>query len=711
MPDPFSTPVKPHPFPLTLRTAFIFSILIALFAGASASFAASDNAQFEQVKVHLLAERQTVQPDSTVLIGLEQKIIPHWHTYWQNPGDSGMATSISWQLPAGASAGPIQWPIPSRHKQGVLTNYGYSDQVILLSAVHVPGNLKPGTDFNIVAKANWLVCEEICIPQQAELGLTLKIAAKAGPANTQIQNTHAALPQDAPWPATVTYGKGKLQLRVASPELIAGKIESALFFPHTWGKLNHGAEQAVHRDGDALVLDLQPGEAPAPAGEPLEGLLVIKEKTGDGILTRGFNLKAEADAATPAGDSNIGLLSALLLALAGGIILNLMPCVFPVLSIKALALIRHGAHADRETRLHGVAYTAGIVLCFLILAGLLLALRSGGAQIGWGYQFQTPGFVLIAAWLMFAIGLSLSGVFEIGTSITNVGGKLTERSGYAGSFFTGMLATVVATPCTAPFMGVAIGYALTQPALPLLAIFVFLGLGLALPFLLLSNWPLLQRCLPKPGLWMERLKQFFAFPMYATAVWLVWVLNQQTSAELQLFALGGMVAIAFAAWIFDSTRSLAGWRRPLGALAALAIIGACLLTGYQVTHDAQAPAVQQTHSGNWEPYSEKRLQELRSEGKPVFLNFTAAWCITCLANERVALSKDNVIAAFKDKGITYLKGDWTNQDAEITKKLAEFGRNGVPLYVYYPADKNAKPVVLPQLLTPEIVLEHIHANH
>jgi thiol:disulfide interchange protein DsbD len=314
---------------------------------------------------------------------------------------------------------------------------------------------------------------------------------------------------------------------------------------------------------------------------------------------------------------------------------------------------------------------------------------------------------------MFAIGLSLSGVFVIGTSVTNAGEKLTERAGYSGSFFTGMLATVVATPCTAPFMGVAIGYALTQPALPLLATFCSLGLGLALPFLLLSNWPLLQRCLPKPGLWMERLKQLFAFPMYATAVWLVWVLSQQAGNEALLFALGGMVAIALAAWLFDNTRPLDDWRRPAASWAALVIVVAMLAISYRALQQTKTPIANAAHGStqNWEPYSAAHLQALRDEGKPVFLNFTAAWCITCLANERIALSKDSVMDAFKQQGITYLKGDWTNQDAAITQKLAEFGRNGVPLYVYYPADKNVKPIVLPQLLTPEIVLEHIRSSH
>lgn len=701
--------------PVLLQRIFAFLLVF----GLAGSGIAADHAATDQVKVSLIAERDTISPGGEMLIGLEQKIIPRWHTYWQNPGDSGMPTSISWQLPVGASAGPILWPVPARHKQGALTNYGYAGQVMLLSTVRAPANAKPGSAFPIVAKANWLVCEEICIPQQAELNLTLKVGKPTGPAHPAIRAARAAVPVDAPWPATVSYAKDKVQLRITSAELANSKLEEVWFYPFKWGKLVHGAPQSLRRDNDALVLDMQPGEAADTSGEALQGLLAITEITGDGKVTRGFNLNASPLASPPTGTANgseLGLLAAILLALAGGIILNLMPCVFPVLSIKALALIRHGVHADSNTRMQGLAYTAGIILSFLVLAALLLALRAGGAQIGWGFQFQTPGFVLAVAWLMFAIGLSLSGVFTLGNSVAGLGETLTEKPGYRGSFFTGVLAAIVATPCTAPFMGAAIAFALSQPALHLISVFTALGLGLALPYLLLSNWPVLQRCLPKPGLWMERLKQAFAFPMYATALWLSWVLVQQAGVDALLVALGGMLVIAFAAWLFGCTRSASTKRRLTATwIASILIAGSCIMAYLQLEVAPAANGYVQ-RSGNassnqWEPYAEARLQALRAEGKPVFLNFTAAWCITCLANERVALSKDNVIAAFKDQDITYLKGDWTNQDATITKKLAEFGRNGVPLYVFYPAGKNSQAIVLPQLLTPDIVLEYIRPSH
>lgn len=388
-------------------------------------------------------------------------------------------------------------------------------------------------------------------------------------------------------------------------------------------------------------------------------------------------------------------LTAVCFALAGGLILNLMPCVFPVLSIKAIALLQHGAHADRNTRTQGWAYTAGVMLTFLGLASLLLLLRTGGREIGWGFQFQSPGFVLALSWLMFAIGLSLSGVFDLGNSITGLGERFTEHRGAMGSFFTGVLAVVVATPCTAPFMGAAVAYALAQPTPQFIGVFAGLGFGLALPYLLLSHWPLLQRLLPKPGAWMEKLKHLFAIPMYLTALWLLWVLTQQTGMKVLPLALGGLVAIALAAILFGRTRLWDSRRRRMATAASLVLV-----TGAGVAAYMQVPAGGIEHK---ESYSEARLQALRDAGTPVFVNLTADWCITCLVNERVALNQPPVQKAFRDMGVAYLVGDWTNEDAAITHKLAEFKRQGVPLYLYYPPHGEAR--ILPQILTPDIVVD------
>jgi thiol:disulfide interchange protein DsbD len=364
-----------------------------------------------------------------------------------------------------------------------------------------------------------------------------------------------------------------------------------------------------------------------------------------------------------------------------------------------------------QTRLQGLAYTVGILASFALLGGVLIVLKAGGAQIGWGFQFQSPLFVLAVAYLIFAVGLSLSGVFAIGGSVTGIGSSLAGRSGYGGSFFTGVLATIVATPCTAPFMGAALGFALTQPPVVLLAVFFCLGLGLALPYLLLSFWPFLQRSLPKPGAWMDKLKQGLAFPMYGAAAWLVWVLAQQAGINAVAVALGGMVVIAFAAWLYEVSKYTGKAAQRSGSGVAGLALGLALIGGYfgVATTAPAALCLNSESATNVEPYSAARLSELRSAGKPVFINLTAAWCISCLVNEKVALSQRSVIDTFKSSGITYLKGDWTNRDAEITKILAEFGRSGVPLYVFYPAgaENSTHPVVLPQLLTPEIVTQAV----
>jgi thiol:disulfide interchange protein DsbD len=403
---------------------------------------------------------------------------------------------------------------------------------------------------------------------------------------------------------------------------------------------------------------------------------------------------AEAAAPAEAPVSDLGLLPALALALLGGLILNLMPCVFPVLSIKALALVNKGDH-----KAEGLAYTAGVLASFAVLAGVLIALRAGGQQVGWGFQFHSPVFVLVVAYLLFLVGLSLSGLFEIGGSFTGVGSALAARQGLAGSFFTGVLAAVVATPCTAPFMGAGLAFALAQPAAVMLAVFLALGLGLALPFLVLAFWPAAQRWLPRPGAWMDRFKQALAFPMYAAVVWLLWVLAQQTGPDGVALALGGLVLITFGLW----------WRHSSGGSAVgtgAAMASVVLALGASAWIKPVAADVQGAGAASTEAYSAARLADLRAQNKPVFVNMTASWCISCLVNERVALSRPEVKEAFARSGVIYLKGDWTREDPAITAVLRAHGRSGVPLYLYY-APGAAAAQVLPQILTPGLVIEAI----
>jgi thiol:disulfide interchange protein DsbD len=691
-------------------------LALAMLTGYGDSEAAFDRAATQHVQAQLIASSTAVYPGEEILVGVHQKIIPHWHTYWSNPGDSGIPTTIAWKLSEGASAGEILWPTPGRSSLGPVTNYSYENEVTLPSKIKVPANVKPGSNFEVQATVDWLVCHEDCIPEQVTLNFSLPVIAAGqsrGPGNALINQAMAQLPVASPWPVTATSGKNGLVLRIAIPEAQAKQLKDVWFYPGQWGKIAQSADQSRHYDGKAIVLKLLPGDAPLKPDEVLTGVLAVTVDTAEGSVVRGLNINVVPTLAIPpVAKQDPDFFTALLLALLGGVVLNLMPCVFPVLSIKALSLVSHANHSALQIRLQGVAYTLGVLASFALLGGALIALKAGGAQVGWGFQFQSPLFVLAVAYLMFAVGLSLSGVFTIGSSITGIGSSLADRTGYAGSFFTGVLATIVATPCTAPFMAAALGYAVAQPPLKLLAVFLSLGLGLAMPYLLLTCWPVLQRRLPRPGAWMERAKQVLAFPMYAAAVWLVWVLAQQAGANAVAVALGGMLAIAFAAWLYDTTRFSSSLAQRSGAGVAAVALVIALAGGYSgiesgVANAAIKDASSTEKSKHWEAYSPERLQALLAEGRPVFLNFTAAWCISCLVNERVALSDSKVVDAFRNSGITYLKGDWTNRDPQITTILSKFGRSGVPLYALYPTGTNAKPVELPQILTPEIVLNAI----
>ncbi len=707
------------------------ALLLAVPLAASAQVT-PDRARTEQVEVRLLSEAASVAPGQTVYLGLEQKIIPHWHTYWKNPGDSGTSTSIEWKLPAGVSASELIWPAPSRFDIGPITNYGYSDRVVLLAKLSVPASQSVGSTLPIEAKASWLVCEESCIPQDATLSIALPVSAAgaADPANKAIiDGALKTIPETVGWPATYERSGSKLQARLQLPPQAGGMSAANFtgrhtlrFYPADWGTAAHNAPQTFKLDGQSLTIDLAPGETPPASGDPVRGVLVAEEKNPAGAhaaivhaveLNAGAVPPAAAASATqatlaataPAGEADLTLWSALLFAFLGGMVLNLMPCVFPVLSIKALGLLKHSELSSAQKRMQGVAYTAGVLASFSLLAAALIAFKQLGMQAGWGFQFQSPYFVLGVAYLIFMVGLSLSGVFALGGP-ANLGAGLADKPGYSGSFFTGVLATIVATPCTAPFMGAALGFALSQPALVLWLIFLALGLGLALPYLAISAWPALHRVLPRPGLWMERFKQALAFPMYGAAAWLVWVLAQQAGVNAVALALGGMIMLALIAWLYDSTRGTGGKAR----WAANGVLAAALVATVGLSFQAvglfnpsSAVAGKPGEQDHWEAYTPQRLAQLRGEGKPVFVNLTAAWCITCLANEKVALSQPEFKQLLKTEGITYMKGDWTNQDERISALLKQYGRSGVPLYLFYPSGPGSEAKILPQILTHDIV--------
>jgi len=666
-----------------------------------------------KVSVALISEGTSIEPGAPLWLGLRQRIAPGWHTYWLNPGDSGEAPTLDWKLPAGFAADPIVWPQPERLPVGPAMSYGYTKEVVLLTRITAPTEARPGSRVTLRAHVSWLVCEKICIPEEADVALTLPVAAgRPAPASTApaIERARAAVPAPSPWPATLRATPETVTVVVAAPGLRPDHVAEAWFFPSRWGVIDHAAPQALTVDQRGITLRTARGALPEATATDLDGVLVVRERLDQGLVTQAFAIRATAAGSAADAAQALSLAAAIGLALAGGLILNLMPCVLPVLSVKAIALVSHAQTSSASMRRHGLAYTVGVLASFAVLASTLIALRAGGAEVGWGFQLQSPLVVGGLAYLLFALGLSLSGILTIGTRVTVVGHGLAARPGYRGSFFTGALASVAATPCTAPFMGVAVGYALTQPPVAALIVFEALALGLALPFLGLSLMPAWRRLLPRPGAWMERLKQGLAFPLYASVAWLVWVVSRQAGPDGVALVLLGLLLIGFGAWLHHATRGSGSlpWRRAatgiaLGCVAAAIALGPLVTTSPSASSATTAPA-----GAAWEPFTPERLAALRAQGTPVFVNFTAAWCITCLVNERVALQSHAVIGAFARRGVVHLKADWTSKSPEIAALLASFGRSGVPLYVLYGGGRApAPPRVLPQILSESTLIEAV----
>jgi len=696
-------------------------LLLVLFAAGPAF--GQTVVEAENVRAELLADVAAVKAGEPFWVGLRQTIRPKWHTYWKNPGESGLPTEIKWTLPAGVTADPIVWPTPNLFNIGGVINYGYRDETVLLVRITPPADLS-GSSLKLAAEANWLVCEDVCIPEDGKFELSLPIAVAATPASAGTRaifdKARRNVPMESPWPARYGVAKsGDPTLIVEARGLKPDTIRDVYFFPAEWGPVASLAKQSAQVTADGIRIPLKKGDAKAALPERLAGTLVLTEKTADGEIRQAFDVSAKLDPsfvptsslAAAEGSEQLSLVEALLFALLGGLILNLMPCVFPVLAMKAAAFARLAGQGRGEMRRDGLAYTAGVLVSFAVMAAIVVAIRASVGEVSWGFQFQSPVFSLLIAYLFFVVGLNLSGVYEIGGRFASVGQGLAGRGGTVGSFFTGALAVIVATPCTAPFMAAALGFALSQPAPQTVAVLLAVGLGLALPYLLLSITPALQRLMPRPGPWMDRLRQFLAFPMYASAVWMIWVLTQQTGADGVIYALGGMILIAFAIWLLriGSGASPATWlRRGLAAVAVLLAFAAALKLedGPATAASASGGAAAGVNFDGWERFSRDRLNQAVAAGRPVFVDFTAAWCITCLVNERIALETPTTRHAFGQAGVVKLKGDWTNRDAEITSLLKELGRAGVPLYLFW-APGADRPKILPQVLTEAMILSEL----
>ncbi|HEX4584506.1 MAG TPA: thioredoxin family protein [Burkholderiaceae bacterium] len=714
------------------RLAASWCALVAIAVGPS--FAASA-AKEGHVAAELVSEFDALAPGQSTRVGLRLAHEADWHTYWVVPGDAGLPTRLAWQLPPGFQAGPIQWPVPELLRVGPLANYGYEGTVLLPVDITTPASAAPGSKVRLAAHADWLVCKDVCIPESADLTLVLPVDAAARSAPSRYQSEFAAAAARIPQPralarASAIIDGARIRLQFA-PQRPPARLE---FFPLEPERIQAAAPQRLNASAAEATLDLSAAQPVAADFKTLRGVLVADGGPGrtDGWagvvelpLKAGVLPAFAPDGASAGGPSSVaagstvsglpseapsgakaGWLLALVGAFAGGLILNLMPCVFPVLSLKLLGLVQHRHRGDPSLATHGLAFTAGAVTSFVLLAGVLVALRAGGSQLGWGFQLQSPLVIGLLTALFFGIGLNLLGAFEVSLGTSLINSPAVQRfDGHhlRGSFATGVLAVLIASPCTAPFMGAALGYAMAQPVPVALSVFAVLGAGMATPYLVLTLSPSLLQRLPRPGSWMQHLRQLMAFPMFVTCVWLLWVLAQQIDVDALALVLAALVTLGLAAWSAGQAQRGArafGW---VGVLAAGLSLVVLIAATQGIAGSSARAGMLRPDTPGWGEWSAPSQRLALSRGRPVFVDFTAAWCVTCQANKRLVLYSSRVAAAFASKGVILLRADWTNRNDAIAHELGRFGRSGVPLYVLY--DASGRPRVLPEILTEGVVLD------
>jgi thiol:disulfide interchange protein DsbD len=634
-------------------------------------------------------------PGKSFQAGLYFRLEEGWHIYWQNAGDSGEPPRITWHLPPEVQAGAILWPVPKRIDVDPFVNYGYEDEVLLPIPMRIAPTLASDS-LVLAADVDWLVCKEECIPGTAYLQLSVPIRPEQPTPDprwrTVFEATQNMLPRQPPvhWRLAGALTPDAFELSIQG---VTGTVTTASFFPLEGDQIANDVPPQVSMSDSSLELRLQRSDRLLNEVTHLAGVLVLTTET-HGIQAYQVDF--------PLGELGVSrLLPPLFMALVGGLLLNLMPCVFPVLSLKVMSVVHMSGEERSRIIKMAWAYTLGILVAFWVLVAALLTLRYGGLHIGWGFQLQSPPFVFVLASVLFAFALNLLGFFEISGRLTTYGSSLAHRPGYVGSFFTGILATLVATPCTAPFMGSAIGFALSQAVEVVFGIFTALAIGLALPSLLISYIPAVARWLPRPGRWMETFKQLMAFLVFGTVIWLAWVLGLQTSAAGLVTLLLAFFSIGLAVWIANR------WRRA-ATVAALVGIAAVIVAAFSL--EATVPAHREGATARekgglaWERFSPAKVAEYRAQGRPIFIDFTAAWCVSCQVNELMVFRSEEVRATLKARGFALLRADWTNHDPVITQTLASFGRNGVPFYVIYGKGKNAPAVPLPEIINAGIVL-------
>ena len=695
-----------------------------LLAGAGAVLAQTGPQRTERIEAELVAMTRWVAPGSTVVVAVRQKIQPGWHTYWRNPGDSGGATTLAWRPAPGVSFGEIVWPLPERQPVQGLMNYGYSGEVWLPVPVEVPATARSEGTLPLRVSALFLVCsDELCVPEPLELALDLPVRSGEPPLNGRdgaaIRRVLETAPRPAAIQATAALAGGVLTLTATGGPLAGVDLSGAHFFPYQPNIIDHAAAQSGESGPRGLTLRLAPARRLAGAGltDPVQGVLAtdvgafeimarpgpaLAGARGSGALT-GRVPGVEAPGWT-------GVIQAAGLALLGGLLLNLMPCVFPILAMKAAALASVGGDSGAARR-DGLGFLAGVVVTFLALAGVLLVLRAGGEAVGWGFQLQSPPVVAALALLMLASALNLSGVFHVGAGLQGLAsGPLAKLPGWAGAVFTGVLAVVVAAPCTAPFMAPALGAALLMSWPIALLVFLALAIGFALPFVLASFSPGLITRLPRPGPWMVHLRSLLALPMYGAALWLGWVFWRQGGDLALVLLSAAAIMLAAALWLAGLGQVARAQGRGGVVALTVALVSIVVCGGLVVAADRAArldgpPG--QTPAGDGpvsQPWSPSAVQSAVAQGRPVLVNFTADWCVTCKINERTSLGSPAVAEALARSGAVYLVADWTRRDAAIAAELTRHGRSGVPLYLLYTPGQ-ARPRVLPQLLTEGLVVE------
>lgn len=709
---------------MNIKTIFVTLLLAVLPLSSTFS---SDLPKPTHVKINLYSTVAQVAPGKPFTVVIEEIIDPGWHTYWLNPGDSGTPTRVKWDLPDGGEGGELEFPTPERIPYGPLVNFGYANRALFQATITPPATLKNET-FTINADLDWLVCEDICLPEGDVYSLILPVGGPDPVVNSSINDVMRDLMESQPlrvnWPTTYAETNGQFILTLSPPanarKILDGAVD-ATYFPYEWGLFLNPAKQTLTRtdDGTYTLIVERDTRALKEINE-LSGILVLTNAEGkrQGYLLNTIPqggpsptvpVKTIDSSTTRKPILAPSLISIMFIATLGGLILNLMPCVFPVLSLKVLSISQMSRHDRHIAQRHGLAYAFGVIATFLIIAVILIGSQKAGQSVGWGFQLQQPVVVALLTYLFVLIGLNLMGWFDLDLNHFIPSRFHHNQEGLTGSFATGILATIVATPCTAPFMGAAMGYALTQNMVTAMVVFGSLGLGLALPFLMICYIPVLQRLMPRPGVWMITLRQFLAFPMFLAAIWLIWVLAQQTGANGVGLVLLGSLCLAAIIWLWHHTPQNGITKIFRVGLLVIAALGLICVTTAQNRQGKSPSGKEETEQS----YTKAAFDNAMATDRPVFINMTAAWCITCKVNERMALATDTARALFRAHNVLYLKGDWTNYNADITTFLSHYERNGVPLYVFIGAPDAAgnrpTPVVLPQLLTPALIRETIAA--